>query len=340
MSVARFGTLADGTEIVRVDLAGGGLALTIITFGAVIQDLAFDAGRGLQRRVLGFPRLADYVDHSPYCGCIAGRYANRIAKGRCFIDGQPVELTRNENGRTHLHGGHPGFSHRAWRLLDHGPGHVTLELVSPDGEQGYPGNLIARCTYRISGDGELTIELGAESDRATLVNLAAHSYFNLDGGPDIRNHVLEIPALGYLPVDADLVPTGEIAAVPGTAFDFRQGRRIVPSPREDAPVEYDHNFIIALERRETPQAMARLTGPESRTRLEIFSTEPGLQFYDGARLDIAVPGHDGRHYGNYAGLCLEPQLFPDSPNHPTFPSALLSPGETYRQVTQYRFSAA
>lgn len=334
MTVTRFGTLADGAAVERISIAGGGLSLDILTYGAIIQDLAFDAGHGPMRRVLGFPRLQDYVDHSPYCGCIAGRYANRIAGGSCVIDGIPVQLTRNERGRTHLHGGHPGFDRRNWRLIDHGSDHVALELTSPDGEQGYPGNVTARCTYRISGDGELTIALGAETDRATLVNLAAHSYFNLDGGADIRDHLLDVPAAHYLPVDGDLIPTGEIASVAGTAFDFRSARAIGP-----APVAYDHNFVIALERRQTPHAMARLIGPKSRTQLEIFSTEPGLQFYDGAGLDIAVPGHDGSRYGHYAGLCLEPQLFPDSPNRPTFPEAILRPGAAYRQTTIYRFAA-
>lgn len=336
MTVARFGLRDDNRPVERVTLAGGGLTLSVLTLGSIIQDLAFDAGDGPRRRVLGFEQLGDYLAHSPYCGCIAGRFANRIAAGRCTIDGRAHQLTRNEAGRTHLHGGENGFSHRIWSLIDHGTGHVTLERVSPDGEEGYPGTLTARCTYRITGDGELTIELGATTDRATIVNLATHSYFNLDGGNDILDHLLEVPAAHYLPVDAHRIPTGEIAPVAGTAFDFRKPRSIraagAPQPA------YDHNFVLDSARRTRPRFVAALTDPRSHTRLEIHSTEPGLQFYDGAGMGPLVPGHGGRRYGAHAGLCLEPQLFPDAPNHPHFPDATLRPGETYRQVTLYRFS--
>lgn len=335
MTVARFGMLADGTPVERIELAAVGLTLGVLTYGAVIQDLHVDTGNGPRRCVLGFSRLEDYVAQSPYCGCVAGRYANRIAGGRFAIDGLEYQLTRNERSRTHLHGGAPGFSHGMWRLVDHGAQHVTLEIASPDGDQGYPGNLTARCTYRVTGDGELTIDLAATSDRATVVNLATHSYFNLDDGTHIRDHLLEIPAHHYLPVDGDLIPTGEIAAVAGTPFDFRTARSIGA-----AGVAYDHNFVIGMQRKDVPREVARLTGPETRTRLEILSTEPGLQLYDGAGLALAVPGHDGRRYGQHAGLCLEPQLFPDSPNRPEFPGAVLRPGETYRQQTIYRFSKA
>jgi aldose 1-epimerase len=337
MSLARFGLLDDGTAVERVGLAGGGLQLNLLSLGGIIQDLTYDAGRGPQHRVLGFEQLGDYVAHSPYCGCIAGRYANRIAEGRCTIDGKSYQLARNESGRTHLHGGELGFSHRVWQILDHGTQHVTLELVSPDGDQGYPGNLTALCTYRITGDGELAIELTATADRPTIVNLATHSYFNLDGGDNILDHVLEIPATHYLPVDAHRIPTGEIAAVEGTVFDFRKGHALRAAPGKTQPA-YDHNFVLGRERSAEPRHAARLTGPASATQLEIRTTEPGLQFYDGARVGPLVPGHGGKRYGAYAGLCLEPQIFPDSPNHAHFPDATLRPGETYRQVTIYRFS--
>lgn len=340
MSVARFGLLDNGSAIERVSLSGGGLQVNVLSLGSIIQDLTFDAGQGPQRRVLGFEQLGDYVAHSPYCGCVAGRYANRIAEGRCVIDGKSYQLTRNEAGRTHLHGGETGFSHRVWQILDHGPQHVTLELVSPDGEEGYPGTLTARCTYRILGAGELAIELTATTDRATIVNLATHSYFNLDsgfeGGDDILDHVLEVPAAHYLPVDAHRIPTGEIAPVEGTIFDFRRGHALRAAPGKTQPA-YDHNFVLGTARCAEPRLAARLTGPLSGTQLEIRTTEPGLQFYDGARVGPLVPGHGGRRYGAYAGLCLEPQIFPDSPNHANFPDATLRPGETYRQLTLYRF---
>jgi aldose 1-epimerase len=338
MSITRFGLLDDGTAIDRVSLSGDGVEIKVLTLGAIIQDLMFDSGQGPQRRVLGFEQLGDYVAHSPYCGCIAGRFANRIAEGRCAINGKFYQLARNEAGRGHLHGGEVGFSHRAWQILDHGPTHVTLQLVSPDGEQGYPGTLTARCTYRLTGDGAIEIDLAATTDAPTIVNLAAHSYFNLDGGTDILHHVLEIPASHYLPVDAHRIPTGEIAPVCGTLFDFRPGRALRARDGETQPA-YDHNFVLAHERVPTPRLVARLTGSLSRTQLEIHSTEPGLQFYDGARVGPLVPGHAGQRYGAYAGLCLEPQIFPDAPNHAHFPDATLRPGETYRQVTLYRFRA-
>lgn len=337
MSVQRFGLLDNGSPVERVSLAEGGLTLNVLTLGSIIQDLTFDAGRGPIRRVLGFEQLGDYIAHSPYCGCVAGRYANRIAEGRCVIDGKLYQLPRNEGGRTHLHGGEMGFSHRVWQIVDHGPTHVTLELVSPDGDQGYPGRLTARCTYRLTGAGELAIDLSATTDAPTIVNLATHSYFNLDDGADILDHVLQIPASNYLPVDAHRIPTGEIAPVFSTPFDFRPGR--VLRAREGEPqAAYDHNFVLGADRSAKPRLMARLTGPASRTQLEIHSTEPGLQFYDGARVGPLVPGHGGKRYGAYAGLCLEPQIFPDSPNQKNFPDATLRPGETYRQVTLYRFS--
>jgi aldose 1-epimerase len=216
--------------------------------------------------------------------------------------------------------------------VDHGAEHVTLELVSPAGDQGYPGTLTARCTYRIAGEGLLEIDLSATTDAPTIVNLATHSYFNLDGTADILDHRLEIPAAHYLPVDEALIPTGEIAAVAGTPFDFRIARPV------RGTVTYDHNMVIDRTRATAPRLMARLEGPLSRTRMEVHSTEPGLQFYDGSGLNASLPGHDGRLYGRHGGLCLEPQIFPDSPNHPGFTDATLRPGADYAQVTQYRFS--
>lgn len=332
MSIAAFGALPDGTKVQEVRLASGGLSLAILTYGAVIRDLAYDAGRGPASRVLGFTNLPDYLAHSPYFGCVAGRYANRIAGGRFTLDGRTYQLSLNEAGRTHLHGGKVGFSHRVWTLIDHGLDHVTLELISPDGEEGYPGRLTARCIYRIIGDGVVEIDLQATTDAPTIVNLATHSYFNLDGRADVLDHRLEIPAAQYLPVDAHLIPTGKMAPVAGTAFDFRAARPV------RSTVSYDHTFVIDRARTAQPRLMARLDGPESRTRLEIHSTEPGLQFYGGAGLKPTVPGLGGALYGRHAGICLEPQIFPDSPNHPTFTDAILRPGEVYRQVTQYRFS--
>ena len=211
MGISTFGKLLDGTDIQEIRLEGGALSVAILTRGCAIRALDFDAGRGPQGRVLGFNTLGPYLGPSPYFGCVAGRYANRIAGGRFMLDGHAYQLTRNERERTHLHGGRTGFSHRAWRVLDHGTDHVTLELVSPAGEEGYPGTMTVRCTYRISGNGVLQIDLTATTDAPTVINLATHSYFNLDGTPDILAHRLEIAAEHYTPVDATLIPTGEIA---------------------------------------------------------------------------------------------------------------------------------
>lgn len=333
MSITAFGALSDGTAVREIRLAGGGLSLGILTRGCIIRTLDFDAGQGPKGRVLGFKTIDPYLGPSPYFGCVAGRYANRIAGGRFTLDGREHQLTRNEKDRTHLHGGRTGFSHRVWQIADHGTDHVTLELVSPAGEEGYPGTMNVRCRYHISGDGVLEIDLTATTDAPTVINLATHSYFNLDGTPNILAHRLQIPATRYLPVDETLIPTGEIAPVADTPFDFRAAR-----PVGGTSVTYDHNFVVDRARTAIPRLMARLDGPESRTRLEIHSTEPGVQLYDSAGLAPTLPGLNGLSYGRHAGICLEPQIFPDSPNHADFPDATLRPGETYHQVTQYRFS--
>ena len=319
--IETFGTLPDGDEVFEIRLGDGTLSAAILSYGARIRDLAFDGGEGPKGRVLGFATLAEYLADRSYAGSVVGRYANRIAEGRFVLDSRPYQLTRNE-GSTHLHGGACGFSHRNWRVVDRGLGHVTLELFSAAGEEGYPGSLTTRCSYRLTDAAALRIEFTATTDAPTIVNLATHSYFNLDGTPDILRHRLQIPAESYLPVDAGIVPTGEIAAVAGTPFDFREARPI------GGGVHYDYNFVIDRQRTAVPRLMARLDGLMTGTRLEIHSTEPGLQFYDG----VAFPGLP------YAGLCLEPQIFPNSPNQPGFPDAILRPGETYRQITDYRFS--
>jgi aldose 1-epimerase len=331
----RFGVLPDGTAVDEVTIAGDGLAATVITFGAVICDLRLDGvGHPL---VLGFDNLDDYVRHSPHFGAVAGRYANRIGGGRLVIDGRTHQLSLNENGRTHLHGGFAGFGKRPWRLVGHDGRSVELAIASPDGDEGYPGRLEAVCRYRIEPGGVLVFEAEATADAPTVVNLAQHSYFNLDDGPDILDHEVTIFADAYTPTDAAKIPTGEIAAVAGTPFDFgaaRPIRRVVDGAR----FPYDINFVVARNRAASPRPLARLRSPKSGVVLDVSSTEPGVQFYDGAMMEVPVPGLGGRRYGPSAGCCFEPQLFPDSPNRPEFPSALLRPGETYRQVTRFAFS--
>lgn len=329
----QFGKLGDGSEIEEIVIAGGDLKVSIISWGAVIRDLRY---RG-EARVLGFDRLEYYLAQSPYFGCIAGRYANRIADGRFTLDGKSYQLNLNEAGRTHLHGGTKGFAKLPWQVMEATEDSVLLRLISPDGDQGYPGTVTTTCRYRIESGDTLSLTLEARTDRPTIINLAAHSYFNLDGTTDTLSHELQIAAAHYTPVDERLIPTGELRGVAGTPFDFMSARQVRLETGTGRQA-YDHNFVVAREASPTPRHVATLTGPRSHTRMEVLSTEPGVQFYDGAKLAVNAPGLDGRHYGANAGLCLEPQRFPDTPNHPEFGSAVLRPGETYRQVTQYRFS--
>ncbi|MDR3496428.1 MAG: galactose mutarotase [Ancalomicrobiaceae bacterium] len=337
MTVTSFGHLADGTEVPLITISGGGLKVGVIGLGAVIRSLDFDAGKGPAPRVLGLETLADYVAHSPSMGIVAGRYGNRIGGSRFPLDGREVALLPNERGN-HLHGGPKGFGKCVWSLADAGSERVVLTLVSADGDQGYPGRLEATCSYRITGDGVLSIELTATTDAPTVVNFATHSYFNLDGSPDILDHVLQIPAEEYTPVNAELIPTGELLPVAGTPFDFREARPIrfmVDGKRAG----YDHNFVVARTKAATPRLMCRVTDGAGAVALEVHSTEPGVQFYDGANLAVPVKGLGGRAIAANGGLCLEPQIFPDTPNKPQFGSAVLRPGETYRQLTEYRFRA-
>lgn len=317
--IEEFGTLPNGDPVQAARLEGGNLAVEILSFGATIRSLQF-AGRPM---VLSLGGLAEYVEGRAYFGSIAGRFANRIADGRFTLDNVEYQLSCNEAGRTHLHGGERGFSHRNWRFTAVRPASATLAYDADDGEEGYPGALAVSCTYEILGDGALGIMLEARCDRPTIINLAAHSYFNLDGAGSIVDHSLMIPADRYLPVDADKIPTGEQAPVPGTPFDFRQPRRIGEFP-------YDHAFVLGQSSTAAPRLVARLASEKSGIQLDILSTEPAVQFYDGHML--ARGG-----YGSRAGLCLEPQRFPDAPNKPAFPSAVLRPGETYRQITEYQF---
>ncbi|MDY0872365.1 aldose epimerase family protein [Dongia rigui] len=321
MAHAPFGKMDDGATVNEIRLGAGALGLSILTHGARIHGLTFQG----RPRVLGFANIADYLTHAVYAGAVAGRYANRIAGGRFSLDGKSYQLPCNERGRTHLHGGMRGFAHRNWDIVEADDTHVTLTLVSPDGEEGYPGTLQTYCTYSLDGN-DVRITLTATTDAPTIINLATHSYFNLDGSGDILGHRLTIPADHYLPVDDDLIPTGAIADVSGTAFDFR-----TPTAVGARGQRYDHNFVLSKERQSEPRLAASLEGPQSRTRLDVLSTEPGLQFYDGGYLA-------GGGFGAHGGLCLEPQVFPNAPNEPGFSKATLRPGETYRQVTLYRFS--
>ena len=332
-----FGRL-DDAEIGEVTLrTDAGAEARVITWGAVLRDLVVPGPRGPQRVVLGLETLEDYLRHSPYFGAVVGRYANRIGKARFRLDGREIGLVPNENGNE-LHGGPAGFGRRPWALLGHDGRRAHLGLVSENGETGYPGRLFATCSYELLEPATLRVTLQAFADEATPVNLTQHSYFNLDDAPDVRSHRLEVAADFYTPVDDEQIPTGEIRSVAGTPLDFR-----APRPLESPGERYadiDHNLVL---RRESSAGLtlahaATLSSPVSGVAMELWTTEPGLQVYDGRLVDVPVRGTGGRTLRPYAGIALEPQRFPDGPNRPYFPNTIVIPGCVSRQVSEYRFA--
>ncbi|MGJ8532123.1 MAG: aldose epimerase family protein [Alphaproteobacteria bacterium] len=331
-----FGKLEDRTEINEVEIGAGALRAKILTWGTVLRDLRLD---GFDHPlVLGFDRLEDYANHSPFFGATAGRYANRIAYGRFPLDGRMHQLSQNTEPH-HLHGGHASFGKRLWTVGSIAPDSIRLTLVSPDGEDGYPGRVMVSCTYKIVPPASLHVIYEATTNAPTLMNLAHHSYFNLDGSPDILDHTLQIEADAYTPVTQDMIPTGAVLPVQNTLFDFREARP-VRTLHEGRRIAFDTNYVLALAPRPRPVPAARLSSSRNGLSMDVLSTEPGLQFYDGYKLNVPVPGLDGRNYGVSAGLCLEPQRWPDSPNHRHFTDSTLRPGETYFQETIYRFNMA
>lgn len=332
----RFGQTPDGQPVHRIRLEGGGLQANIITWGAVVQDLRMDGHR--PPLVLGFETFENYPSHSPYFGAVAGRCANRIRDGKFVIDGRPCQADTNFIGKHMLHGGAKGIGKRVWSVAGHGADFVTLTLRDGDGEMGFTGNLDITCIYRLRPGGILSCELSAATDQPTLCNLAHHSYFNLDdgGASDVLDHHLDIDAAAYLPVDHELIPTGAVTPVAGTDFDFRAARAI-RREIDGRQIEYDHNWCLAASSRSC-RRVARLCGARSGVAMEVWTTEPGIQFYGGHKVARDVACLEGRRYAAFAGVCLEPQIWPDAPNHPHFPQAVLRPGETYRQTTEYRFA--
>jgi aldose 1-epimerase len=342
-----FGAL-DGRTVneVRLEGAGGAITASIIEYGAVVRDLHVRRRDGvMQRVVLGFDSLDTYVAHSPHFGAIAGRFANRIGGGTFELDGRRYQLPRNQDGHHSLHGGGRGFGTRPWRFVQTAADRVTLALESPDGDQGYPGTLHVTCRYALVEPKTLRIALEATTDRPTIVNLCHHSYFNLDGAADILDHDLEVRANLFAKVDADLIPDGQLLSVAGTPLDFRKPRVIRHVDPNGTRFRYDNAYVLRRDRIEASAAdgldvahAATLVAPRCGLRMQVWTTEPALQVYDGAKLAVPVPGLDGAGYGVCAGLCLEPQHLPDSPNLPHFPSTVLRPGAVYRQLTEYRFS--
>ena len=328
-----FGRLENGEPVERIRLVGGGLTAHVLTWGAVIQDLRLEGHPA--PLVLGFEDLAGYLDHSPYFGATPGRCANRIKGGRFSIDGVDFRLECNEGGVTHLHGGSDGIARQNWRIAAQGPDFVTLSMIDPAGRAGYPGTCAISCTYRLAGDGVLSVVYEATTDAPTPVNLCQHSYFNLDGGADALGHEIRLAAEHYLPVDERLIPTGDVRPVAGTPFDLRQWTPL-DRQTQDGGIAFDHNFCLSSER-QAKRPVIEVRSPQSGVSLAVLTTEPGVQLYSGAHVAPAAPGLEGRRYGAFAGFCLETQVWPDAVNHGHVPNAVLRPGETLRQETDYIF---
>lgn len=343
---APFGHLPDGRAATLYTLTNrNGLVVKITDFGGIITEIhAPDRDGKMADVVLGYDSVEPYVNDSPYFGALIGRYGNRLRNGRFALDGQVWQLPVN-NGPNHLHGGPDGFHKVLWRALPFQEGDsvgLTLMHRSVDGEQGYPGTLDVTVVYEFNGDNELVVTFDAVTDKATPINLTQHSYFNLAGGGDILGHELSIHATAFTPVDATLIPTGELAPVAGNAFDFRRPRAIgerIGDINEQLRngSGYDHNFVLDRPKGKTSVLAARVREPRSGRVLELFTEEPGVQFYSGNFLDGSLTGK-GQNYGYRSGFCLEPQHFPDSPNNPAFPNTILRPGEEYATVSRFKFS--
>ncbi len=347
VTVAPFGRTPDGKAVEVYTLTNArGMQVRAITYGAIIQALRVpDRSGHLGDVALGYDSLPGYLTSSPYFGAVVGRYANRIARGRFTLGGRTYRLATN-NGPNHLHGGLKGYDKVVWGAHPFQRGDavgVRFEHTSRDGDEGYPGTLRVSVSYTLTPGDELMLEYGATTDRPTPVNLSQHTYFNLagEGTGDILRHVLTIRANRYTPVDTTLIPTGELASVAGTPFDFRVpvpiGARIAQSnPQLQRGKGYDHNFVLNRSDNGLVHAVHVLDPTTGRT-LDISTTEPGLQFYSGNFLDGTITGKAGHVYGHRSALVLETQHFPDSPNHPRFPSTMLRPGEEYRSRTVFAF---
>jgi aldose 1-epimerase len=338
---APFGQLPDGAAVTQFTLTNArGMVVKIIDFGGIITEIhAPDRHGKLADVVLGFDTLAPYHGDSPYFGALIGRYGNRIRHGRFTLDGREVQLPVN-NGNNHLHGGAGGFDRVKWDATIEGDS-LRLSYRSVDGEMGYPGNLDVSVLYTLSDDNELVVRFHAVTDKATPVNLTQHSYFNLAGDGDILGHYLTIEADSFVAIDAESIPTGELTPVTGTPFDFRMPRPIgerigQPDKQLRHGGGYDHNFVLVKPKGKALTRAARVLEPESGRVLELWTEEPGVQFYSGNFLDGSLAGK-GRSYQHRSGFCLEPQHFPDSPNQPRFPNVILRPGQVYETESRFRF---
>ncbi|QTD98323.1 aldose epimerase family protein [Streptomyces cyanogenus] len=318
-----FGTLSDGTPVHRWTLERGGVRVRVLSYGGIVQSVEVPEGAGRTVDVvLGFPGLDGYLAHpEPYLGAVIGRYANRIAGGRFSLDDRTYALARN-NGPNSLHGGERGFDKRVWDVTPVAHG-LRLSRVSPHGEEGFPGRLAVTVTYTLGESGALRIGYEAVTDAPTVVNLTNHTYWNLSGSGHADGHELRLAASRYTPVDTDLIPAGEPADVTGSRFDFRTARKVGTG--------YDHNFVLDKGPTGAAEEVAELYDPASGRTLTVATTEPGLQLY--------TADHLSGPFSPGAGIALETQHFPDSPNRPGFPSTVLRPGEVFRSETVYAVSA-
>ncbi len=343
VETSKFGTLDNGTAVEMFTLTNAkGASAKVITYGATLTELWVPDRNGkMGDVVLGFDNLAGYVGVHPWFGATVGRVANRIAKGKFTLDGKEYSLEIN-NPPNSLHSGSKDLSRVVWKaepLHEKNAAAVRFTYLSPDGDEGFPGNLSVAVVYRLTDSNELHIEYTATTDKATPVNMTNHSYFNLDGSKDILGTILYLQADKYTPVDATLIPTGEIKPVKGTPLDFTHpvaiGKHI--AEMKGTPGGYDHNFVLRKAAGKMELA-ARALGPESGRQMEAWTTEPGIQFYSGNFLDGTITGKRGVVYGQHSGFCLETQHFPDSVNQPSFPSVILKPGSEYHTETIYKFS--
>jgi len=341
-----YGTLLDGQQVHEYTLDNGrGLSLRVLDYGGIVTELRVPDAKGETANiVLGFDNLADYVERNdPYFGALVGRYGNRIANGRFTLDGEPYLLVQND-GPNSLHGGPKGFSRRMWAVESVSPMDIVLSLVSEDGDEHFPGRLTVKVRYSLTPAGEFIIDYEATTDAPTPINLTQHNYYNLSGAGSALDHELTLNASRFLTVGAGLIPNG-MAEVDGTPFDFREPHRIgerigAGVPQLLAGKGYDHTFVIDGAEAGKLVHCATLADRASGRTMDVLTTEPSVQFYSGNFLDGSLRGSNGQAYRQGDGVCLETQHYPDSPNHPEYPSTVLRPGETYKSTTVHRFRHA
>jgi len=337
-----FGKLPDGSTAHLFTMRNSkGMTVKVTDYGLIITEILVPDKNGkIGDVVLGFDNLDQYLKGHPFFGAIAGRYANRIANAKFSLDGKEYTLAAN-NGKNHLHGGKVGFDKKLWTATDVSSANeaaVEFKYTSKDMEEGYPGNLAMTVRYTLTDDNALTIDYAATTDKKTVINVTNHSYFNLAGSGDVKDHEIQIEADEYTPVDSELIPTGEIKSVKGTPLDFTSPHKIGERMEQTGLGGYDHNFVLRGGITAKPRLAARVFEPKTGRVMEVSTTEPGVQLYTAIGLNGSIKGVGGVAYPKSGALCLETQHFPDSPNKPNFPSVVLEPGKKFHSVTSFKFS--